>query len=204
MTTDDDREAPRRSPDPDAVRQAARSARRALTRPERAVSQARIADRLLGLPELQRPGRLALYLPTDGEVDLRALMAPLVRRGWELHLPVVGAERSMGFRAYRPDGTLVPNRYGIPEPVEAGDPDRTIADLDVVVVPCVAVDRSGRRLGFGAGYYDRALGRRGRDRTCVAVAVAFGCQLAAEVPERPWDVRMDLVVTESELIRPVR
>jgi len=204
MSTDHDREPPRRAPDPAAVRQAARSARQALTGPERTRSEARIVDLLLGLPELRRPGRLALYLPTDGEVDLGALMGPLDRRGWELHLPVVGAERSLTFRPYRPGGALVPGRYGILEPVghQDQDQDRMISDLDVVVVPCVALDRAGHRLGFGAGYYDRALAGRSTDRPCVAVAVAFDCQVAATVPQEPWDVPMDVVVTDAGVIRP--
>jgi 5-formyltetrahydrofolate cyclo-ligase len=206
MSTDHDREPPRRPPDPAAVRQAARAARRALTGPERTRSEARIVELVLGLPELRRRGRLALYLPTDGEVGLAGLMEPMHRRGWELHLPVVGAERSMTFRPYPLGAALVPNRHGILEPVGSGDRDRTVGDLDVVIVPCVALDRDGHRLGFGAGFYDRALAGRppGGPGAAVSVAVAFECQMAEVVPQAPWDVPMDLVVTEAAVVRPAR
>lgn len=182
------------------VRSSCRTARRSLGGRERALAQEQIAGGLLGLDELRGPGRIALFLPTDGEVDLGGIHDQLLARRWELFLPVIGADTSMRFRPFRPGDPMVPNRHGIDEPQGDARSDRRADDLGVVVVPCVAVDRSRRRAGFGAGYYDRALADH-MART-VTIGVAFECQLVDELPHRPWDVPMDVVVTEARVLRP--
>jgi 5-formyltetrahydrofolate cyclo-ligase len=139
-----------------------------------------------------------MYLPTDGEVDLLKAVPVLVDRGWDLHLPVIGDDRSMTFRRWRPDDALVANRFGIGEPA-SGAAQRSAGDLDVVVVPCVAVDRRGARWGFGAGYYDRALAAPAHPTT---VAVAFAVQVVDALAQQEWDVAMDVVVTDEGIIRP--
>jgi 5-formyltetrahydrofolate cyclo-ligase len=106
----------------------------------------------------------------------------------------------MAFRPWRPGDELVTNRFGIGEPPADRRDDRPATDLDVVVVPCVALDRNGNRLGFGAGFYDRALAAA--DAQPLTVAVAFGRQVVAELPRREWDVPVGVVLTEDEVIRP--
>jgi 5-formyltetrahydrofolate cyclo-ligase len=103
----------------------------------------------------------------------------------------------MTFSFWDHDTTLQPNRFGIDEPVDA-EPVR-VDDLDVVVVPAVAVDRLGNRLGFGAGYYDRTLA--GRRPGTLVVAAVFSVQVLDEITPRSWDVPVDVVVTDAEVIR---
>ncbi len=108
----------------------------------------------------------------------------------------------MSFRAWDPGEPTVPNRFGIEEPPADGRGDLAASALDVVVLPCTAVDRCGRRLGFGAGYYDRALADAGDGRGPLVVCVAFDVQVVGELPVRPWDVPADVVVTETGVRRP--
>lgn len=186
----------------DLLRSRARAARRALTGAARDAAQARIVEALAGLADLRHPARVALYLPTDGEVDLAALHPLLRDRGAEVLVPVVGPDTTMVFRPLTPGVDLVPNRHGVAEPVGDGSTDVGAGDVDVVLVPCVAVDPDGRRLGFGAGYYDRALA--GAATAGLRVGVAFDCQVVAAIEVEPWDVPMDLVVTESGVSGPGR
>jgi 5-formyltetrahydrofolate cyclo-ligase len=182
------------------LRARTRAARRALDGPERQDAESRIVVALAGAGPLRAAGRVALYLPTDGEVDLAGLHPVLRERGTELCLPVIGAGASMTFRRLDEGAGVATNRYGIPEPAGDGTDDVAAGDLDVVLVPCVAVDRNGRRLGFGAGFYDRALADAGRRP--LTVGVAFDCQVVEGIDAQTWDVPMDLVVTESGVVEP--
>ncbi len=187
-----------------ALRSAARSARRGVAPHVRADAQVSIIGRLLGLDEIvrsdpsRRPRRIGLYHPTDGEADLRAAATTLRALGWTVLLPVIRDDTTMAFARWSEGQPLIPNRHGIAEPDDT-DELSDAGSLDVVVVPCVAVDPAGHRLGFGAGYYDRALA--GADRT-LRVGIAFEVQVMAHLEPAPWDVPLDVVVTEAQVIRP--
>jgi len=210
-----------RSPSRDAAaaqRVAARQARRSLDPTTRSQAETSIGALVASLDELQGPGRIGWYHAADGEVDLAAQVAALRQRGWQVFLPVIGPAYSMRFMAWEDGGRLEANRHGILEPVvdpRAGaagpvtgtDPvaDSTVlvdaAMLDVIVVPCVAVDPAGHRLGFGAGYYDRALADA---RDIVRLGAVFEVQLVDRIDPAPWDVPLDVIVTEERVIRPGR
>jgi 5-formyltetrahydrofolate cyclo-ligase len=182
-----------------ALRRSARHARRSLDDRARAAAEDLICDGLVSLEELSHPGRVGWYLATDGEVDLAAAARQLRSLGTELWLPVVGASRSMTFAAWAPGTALEPNRFGIAEPVHSPHDLVEAGALDAVVVPCVAVDPQGHRVGFGAGYYDRALA--GASRTA-RIGVAFEVQVVDQLQPAPWDVPLDVVVSEARIIRP--
>jgi 5-formyltetrahydrofolate cyclo-ligase len=196
-----------RSREPGAVddlRRRIRAARRRLPPEVRDLAEARLVERLLALDELRGPATVAWYLPTDGEVDLRGAVDVLGERGATLWLPVVGEERSMRFSRWTSDTELVANRYGIPEPagLDGGDHTdvRRADELDVVVLPCVAVDGRGTRVGFGAGYYDRALGAAPPQQRPRCVGVAFELQVVDLLERASWDVPLDIVVTEERTL----
>lgn len=186
------------APSPDELRATIRAARRALGGAERRNAQAAIVDRLLSLDDLRRPGRVGWYQATDGEVDLSGAVDTLRARGAQLCLPVVGPERSMCFAPWHRDTPMRPNRYGIDEPVLDDTTAVGADELGAVVVPCVAVDERGHRVGFGAGYYDRCL----QNTSAARIGVAFELQVVAQLTPAPWDVPLDVVVTESRCIRP--
>lgn len=136
------------------------------------------------------------------EVDLVGLWERLDARGVAVHLPRIDAsgEPAMDFVRWHPDATMTVNRFGIPEP--PGEPI-PLGTMDVIVIPCTAVDHAGTRVGMGAGFYDRALATA--QPKPLLVAVAFAVQLLApdeRIRRRIWDVPVDVIVTESATITP--
>ncbi len=146
--------------------------------------------------EVANAQTIGLYWPADGEVDLAPLIASL-DPGKQLALPVVSAKGQMDFYRYRPGDTLVPNRFQIPEPrLEAGlvQGER----LDLLLMPLVAFDAQGTRLGMGAGYYDRYLGKLAAADRPYTVGIAYEVQRSDRpLPSAAWDVPLDAVITEA-------
>jgi 5-formyltetrahydrofolate cyclo-ligase len=179
-----------------ALRREVLAARDALAPGDRHAWSERIADRLLGLPELEGVGTVLAFWSFGSEVETGPLIERLVREGRTVALPRI-EDREVAAVTYRPGDAVRPTSFGAAEPVEG----RVLgpAELDLVVVPGVAFDRSGGRVGYGGGYYDRLLARR---RPGVpAVAVAFWVQLVPEVPAGRGDLRVDAIVTEREVVR---
>jgi 5-formyltetrahydrofolate cyclo-ligase len=168
-------------------------------------------EALAALPELVAPtggGRVGLSRAVRDELDLAPLVDELRHRGWSTWLPVVDPAPvdgvpTMRFREWRVDDELAIGPFGIDEPPDDGRVERAATELDVVVVPCVAVDLDGTRVGFGAGFYDRALAPS--DGRPLVVVAAFDAQVEpAPLPRRSWDVPADVVVTDRRTIRPDR
>jgi len=130
------------------------------------------------------------------EVDLRPLDASLRARNVRVAYPTIDADTNvMTFRFVDDLAQLEERGFGFSEPA-ADAPEATA--LDVIVVPAIAVDPTGHRIGYGAGYYDRTLPRFAPP--AVSIAVAFDWQLVAEVPAMPDDVRCQSVVTDTRTI----
>jgi len=178
-----------------ALRRQYRTARRTLDARTRARFDEDIREHIRHAPQFQRAGCFAAYWAFDGEPDLRPLLDRMSARGVAIALPVLGSGRTMTFREWRPGAPLAANRLTIPEP-ESGT-DLALEDLDLVLMPLVAWDRSGRRLGMGGGYYDHLFrAHRDADRP-LRVGVAYGVQEAANLPADGWDVTLHAVVTEG-------
>jgi 5-formyltetrahydrofolate cyclo-ligase len=170
-----------------------RMRRRLLTPVRRRLANAAITRHLLSLPAYRRARKIALYWPADGEPDVLGLVPHARAHGKRVYLPVVENRSKLRFATWPAGGALRRNRYGIPEPV--GIRHRvTAAHLDLLVLPLVAFDALGNRLGMGGGYYDRALA--GPRRRRVLVGAAFSFQQAPAVPAQPWDIPLDVVITE--------
>ena len=142
---------------------------------------------------LPRDAVIAGFWPMADEIDIRPLLVALSGRGHPVALPVTpGRGQALTFRLWRPGDTLVAERFGTFCP--AGE----TAAPDFLLVPLLAWDGAGRRLGYGGGYYDRTLAGL-RD------AATLGCGFAAtemdEVPAGPYDVRLDAVATELGVTR---
>lgn len=186
--------------DLDAIRRQMRTARRALSEDERSRAAGACIHNILHSAWYRNAETIGLYIPVAGEMDVSALMRTAEAEGRQVHLPrLMRGGREMSFVAYRVGDPMQPNRFGIPEP--DGDPVPAIG-LDLVIVPLVAFDRRGNRLGMGAGFYDRCfrhlrVPRRWRRPRLLGAAYAF--QEADTLPRRPWDVPLDGVATESDL-----
>ncbi len=168
---------------------------------ERRRAGVRIARAVLDLPELAGRRRMMLFLSMADELDTDPLVDGAIAAGLEVYAP----------RTFRRSRRLLPVRveslgavrvgtYGIREP--ASDESVEPGQLGVIVVPAVAFDRRGWRLGRGGGFYDRLL--EGLPRGGLACGIAYDFQVVDEVVREAHDRPVDLVVTESEVIRPRR
>jgi 5-formyltetrahydrofolate cyclo-ligase len=185
----------------DSVRRALREQRQALD----GASRDQVADAVAGLatPLLAGAASLAAYVAVQGEVDPAPIVHAAWARGLDVFLPRVMVGRSMVFAAWHAGAPTVRGHYGVPEPT-AEVAVRPAGRLDVVLVPLVAFDRTGTRLGTGAGFYDRAFAfKHGQPRGSrpLLVGLAYAFQEVPGLERRSWDVPLDYVVTERELIR---
>ena len=136
---------------------------------------------------------VAGYWPVRDEIDVRGLLADLAAAGADVALPAIAApDRPLVFRRWQPGDVLANGAFGIAEP----SADRRAIVPHVLIVPLLAFDRAGYRLGMGRGYYDRTLRVLRAGAPVVAVGVAFAAQEVAEVPHDGFDERLDWIVTE--------
>ena len=153
------------------------------------------------LPEFLVDPRVAGYWAVNGEMPLHAAYASLRAREQSYFLPVIDASDLLRFARWTPASALRQNRYGIPEPdaTDALAPD----ELDVVLLPLLGFDRTGNRLGMGAGYYDRSFAFL-RDATRpvrpVLVGIGYHFQEVKRIVPEAWDIRLDFIATDRELI----
>jgi 5-formyltetrahydrofolate cyclo-ligase len=180
------------------------AARTALPESEcRARSEAACA-RVLALPELASlggggPKMLAGYVAARGEIDPAPALTAAAAGGASVALPRVATEAPR-LRFHRADaGPLAPGRFGLREPA-ATAPEIPLDELEVVIVPGLAFDAAGRRLGFGGGYYDSVFGASGTRPALIGVCYDF--QIVPRCPAGDGDVPVDLVVTDARVLRP--
>ena len=158
-----------------------------------------IARQLWRLPGLARARRIGCYLPVNGEVDCRFIIEAAWQRGREVMLPVLRGHR-LRFAPWRPETITRANRFGISEPACPRRDEVDGRKLDVVVMPLLAFDRQGNRLGMGGGYYDRSFAfrlHRQRWRKPRLIGIAWQFQQVDALAARAWDVPLDAVITES-------
>jgi 5-formyltetrahydrofolate cyclo-ligase len=140
---------------------------------------------------------VAGYIASGSELNAAPLMAALEQRGVQLALPVVGERgQRLIFRAWRSGDALTPNRYDIGEPM-ADQPELQPTHL---LVPLLAFDDHGFRLGYGGGYYDRTLAALRAAGPVKAIGLAFHAQRLGFVPRGPGDEPLDMVLTERNVI----
>ena len=138
------------------------------------------------------------FWPMRSEVDVRPLMFALREKGARLCLPAILDKETIIFRELVRGAPLVDMGYGTHGPGE----DALVLDPAVMLVPLAAFDGRGHRIGYGAGYYDRAIGRlQGTGRPPRLIGIAFDCQEVERVPDEPHDVVIPQVLTESGLRR---
>jgi len=151
---------------------------------------------------------IALYLANDGEIDPWYIIEAVWRSGKQCYLPVLGLRpgNRLWFIPYKPDTKLINNRFGIPEPAHPRQ-QRSLKpqSLDLILMPLVAFDRQGNRLGMGGGFYDRSLAflqHRHSWRKPRLVGLAYEFQQVDQLPYQSWDVPLDAIVTEQQIYLP--
>ena len=196
------------SPTPNALRRHLRGLRVSLSGTQQR-HHARGLARVLGRhPAFLRARRIGLYWPADGEIDPGPLMALPQSRRKRWQLPVLRPRPSpkLWFLGYSQGEPTTRNRFGIPEPERRNRRLRDVWDLDLLLLPLVGFDVDCNRIGMGGGFYDQTLAylrARRHWRRPHLIGLAHECQRVDRVPVRPWDVPLDLVVTEARVYSPV-
>jgi len=179
-----------------AIRREAVARRDALPASERAKAAETIAAR--PFPVAIAPGTIVSgFSALKSEINPVPLMRKLADLGAQLALPVVaGRGKPLIMRAWSFGAPLVSGVWGIREP----PPEAPEVAPDILLVPLLAFDRTGRRIGYGAGYYDMTIAALRAKKPAVAVGIAYAAQEIDAVPVTPRDARLDLVLTERETI----
>jgi 5-formyltetrahydrofolate cyclo-ligase len=178
------------------LRKAALARRDAIPAAERQAAAEALAAR--PFPIAIKPGAVVSgYSPLKSEINPLPLMRKLAAAGARLALPVVaGRGKPLIMRSYAFGQPLKPGVWGIREPPE----DAAEVEPDILLVPLAAFDRQGNRIGYGAGYYDLTINRLRGLKPVVAIGIAYAAQQVPEVPTTERDARLDLVLTEREVI----
>lgn len=185
-----------------ALRLEALRRRDALSPEEIAERSRRIAERVMSLPEWRDANVVLGYYSFKSEVRTPELLQAALAEGKHLVLPRVNTERHELDLFYVPALNapyIAPGTWNIPEPVPGRCEPASIEDVDLVLVPGVAFDLSGGRIGYGGGFYDRLLKRLRSDQ--VAIALAFEVQIVDRVPVAWFDQKVPIIVTEHRIIR---
>jgi 5-formyltetrahydrofolate cyclo-ligase len=179
-----------------ALRREAIARRDALPAELRSAAAEAIAAQSFPLPIA--PGVIVSgFMPLKSEINPLPLMRKLAGEGARLALPVIaGRGKPLTMREWTFGEPLSPGVWGIRQP----EPEAAVVEPDIVLVPLLAFDRAGGRIGYGGGYYDRTLAQLRVRKAVVAVGLAFAAQEVPAVPATPRDARLDLVLTEREVI----
>jgi 5-formyltetrahydrofolate cyclo-ligase len=180
------------------VRRTVLAARDALGDAERIARSTAIHDRFLALPEVERAGIVMLFWSFGSEVSTPPLIERLHDRGTRVALPRIGSAGELEVVGYMPGDPVRKTSFGAREPTGGAVLDP--ASIDLVVTPGVAFDRGGRRIGYGGGFYDRFLLLTRPDAP--RIGLGFDLQLLDEdLPAGAFDLRVDLIVTETGTVR---
>jgi 5-formyltetrahydrofolate cyclo-ligase len=180
-----------------AIRNEVRAARDAMTPRERERASLAIVDRVAALDEVERAGTAMMFWSFGSEVDTTPLIDALHARGIQVALPRI-VRGDLEARAYAPGDPVTETAFGAWEPSDGAILDPSA--IDIVVTPAVAFDRSGRRVGYGGGFYDRFFLLTRPD--AMRVGVGFDLQLIdGNLPSGRFDLGLDALVTEVEVLR---
>jgi 5-formyltetrahydrofolate cyclo-ligase len=187
-----------------ALAQNVRSVRTAAHRDHGRAAATEICDQLhrardAGLA-IERGSIVSAYWPMRDELDTRKLLTDIHEEGMRCALPVMlGKNAPLSFRRWQPADVIDEASFGVAEPSS----DQPTLIPDVMLVPLLAVDGDGNRLGYGGGFYDRTLlqRRQGREGPVIAVGVAYDAQRVPVVPQDEGDARLDWLITEQGFTR---
>jgi 5-formyltetrahydrofolate cyclo-ligase len=182
-----------------ALRARAKAERAKLAPAQRLNAAHAVAERGLSFLPARRAGAtVSGFAPLADEFRLWPLLRRLAGEGVPLALPVIaGKGKPLLFRAWQPGDQTAPGVWGIAEPM----PDKPSVEPDILLVPLLAFDLAGWRLGYGGGFYDRTLRRLRAMQPVLAVGIAYDEQRVDAVPHLDYDERLDWVLTPSGPVR---
>jgi 5-formyltetrahydrofolate cyclo-ligase len=172
------------------------AARARLTDADRPAAGRALRDAILGLPEIGMAGAIAAYMSIGAEPGTTSLVFALWKRGSYVLLPLLRPDGDLDWASYEGPDSLAPGPRGLLEPTERPRGVTAISSADLVIVPALAADRRGHRLGRGGGCYDRALARVGP--AVPTIALLYDGELLDFVPVAPHDQRVGAVAQPGE------
>lgn len=184
------------------LRQQQLNARAKLSDAQRKSAAQHVGQHLLALPELQQPSIIASYHSVKAELPTATLNAQILAQGHRLALPILHPFRRghLLFLEVHDNTQWTTNRYGIPEPCLTVQDVVPLHQLQIMLVPLVAFDSQGNRLGMGGGYYDRTLQWWYQGRLNVLpIGLAYNEQYVEKLPAQPWDVPLAMVITPAKV-----
>lgn len=180
-----------------AVREGLRHRRRAI----KAIYAEKAAHMLKGYlyqtAEFQRAKKLAGYLPVGSEMSPLPCMRLALSENKRVFVPVLTNTKELLFAPWTPTATTQRNAVGIEEPCVPEHSFTEGIDLDLILTPLLGFDQCGNRLGTGGGYYDRTFSGKVRFMQPLLCGVAYACQEIDHLPAQPWDIPLDLIITEN-------
>ncbi|MGB2242272.1 MAG: 5-formyltetrahydrofolate cyclo-ligase [Porticoccaceae bacterium] len=187
-----------------SIRKQLRSQRRSLSAEQQYILSEKITAILSVQPFFLRAKRLGIYLANDGEVDPSTIVGICQKSSKQCFLPVIHPLKTprLHFARYRQNSQLIANRFGILEPSLRTTKMVPPWSLDLILMPLVGFDRRGNRLGMGGGFYDRTLAftARGQHPAPQLVGLAYSFQELESISPQIWDIPVDHIITEQEII----
>jgi len=156
----------------------------------------KICDKLRHLNAFQTAKTISFYWPQKGEIDLNGLWQSALKQQKQCYFPIVRTDKTLSFGLATSNTPFVKNHYGIPEPQEASNEMIDVDNLDIMLIPLVAFDHLGTRLGMGGGYFDRTLAIK---RPALLIGVAYEFQRQPILTRNVWDIGLDAVITEKTI-----
>lgn len=178
------------SPEQQTLRKTARQKRRSLRGYQQLRASFRLKNRFICSTEFKKSQHIAFYQAIDGEVDLQKLIVAAWKKGKHCYLPILKKDsRELFFVRYKKTSRLKKNSFGIKEP--QGSKKIPRHHLDLVLMPLVAFDKKGSRLGMGGGYYDFTFQKKNTSRFSKPklIAVAHRCQQVPQINSQAWDIK---------------
>lgn len=184
---------------PNSLRQQKRELRRQLDPAQQAQHAERLAERILNHSAFINSQRIAAYLANDGEIDPVHIVEYAWNLGKQIYLPILSAhENSLLFAPFEKNSLMRRNQFGIDEPdCEPGQWLRA-EHMDLILLPLVAFDEQGNRMGMGCGFYDRSLADIGRQANSTQlIGLAHEIQKTAQLEAQSWDIPLHAIATED-------
>ncbi|MDM3872028.1 5-formyltetrahydrofolate cyclo-ligase [Porticoccus sp. W117] len=185
------------------IRAEIRHRRRTLSPQQQRQAAEGLSRQVSNLAAFRHARRIALYLGNDGEIDPLPTLLLAEAAGKRCYLPVLHPlkHNRIHFVPYRSGDRLTVSHFGYPEPTLAGSRITPAWAMDLILMPLVAFDASGNRIGMGGGFYDRTLAfTKVSPRRPTLIGLAHSCQQLDEIAANPWDIPLDAIATESRVI----
>ncbi|MXP51206.1 5-formyltetrahydrofolate cyclo-ligase [Pantoea sp. SoEX] len=182
------------------IRKYMRNLRNSISKKQQLESSTKLTKLLVNYTSLIKANNIASFLSVDGEIDTNLATYIFLQKRKNIFLPILDPckPHNLLFIKYELETNLILNKFNIPEPEFNAKNLINLENIDVMLVPLVAFDISGQRLGFGGGFYDRIL-KYWEKYSFLPIGLAYDFQLTKEIPKKKWDIPLPIIITPSKI-----